>query len=379
MTAFLFVPLLAFTWMVGTAVASQAASFFLAILEATATPVARDFSWRGPSFKSWMRDGIEWPDGIVADYFAKGAYFAYLVVLWGGPAVLVGRLVAGDSPWASVLAGALFWLLFPIGLLSSMSSQTRWTPFRVGLIVAFFRRPIQTLSFYLLSAPILAVLVLTFDLILVHTSKTAVVWAIVLSPLATLMFFVYARLLGRLGLVLTYAFPEEPVERPRRRKRRPPAHAYDPRTRVFGPKEEVPDDPPLRAQPPEMRGIQTPFDGEVTGYGVDYDGTSPLIEEPKPVPTIHKFDDEDDEPIRVAPLPEIPTDRHRIAEEIAKPTEREMALHVSSRAKEPTNPYGVEAVTFLFDPKTVAPWGALTAGLVLMALLQRALDVLRPE
>src|SRR5215208_5652102 len=126
MTAFLFVPLLAATWIVGAAVASQAASFFLAILEATATPTARDFSWRGPSFKSWMRDGIEWPDGFVADYFAKGVYLACRVFLWGGPAILVGRLAAGDSAWATGSAGVLCWLLFPVGLLSSQAAQSRW-------------------------------------------------------------------------------------------------------------------------------------------------------------------------------------------------------------------------------------------------------------
>src|SRR4051812_5164326 len=170
MTAFLFVPLLALAWIVGSAVASQAASFFLAVLEGSATAVARDFSWRGPSFKDWVRDGIEWPDGVIADYFAKGVYLAYLVILWGTPAVLIGRLAAGGTPWVSVVAGAVFWLLFPIGLLSSLSARPRWTPFRPGLFVAFARRPVQTLGFYLLSAPVLAVLVLTVDLTLVHTS-----------------------------------------------------------------------------------------------------------------------------------------------------------------------------------------------------------------
>src|SRR4051794_36204787 len=187
MTAFLFVPLLALTWIIGSAVASQAASFFLAILEATATPVACDVTWRGPSFKDWMRDGIEWPDGPFADFFARGAYLAYLVALWGAPAVLIGRLAAGDSAWASVLTGAVFWLLFPVGLLSSASSRSRWTPFRPGLIIAFLRRPAQTLGFYLLSAPVLAVLVLTLDLVLVHTSKATVVWALALAPVAALM------------------------------------------------------------------------------------------------------------------------------------------------------------------------------------------------
>src|SRR5262245_41499175 len=190
MSAFLFVPLLAFTWIVGAAVASQAASFFLAILEASATPTARDFSWRGPSFRNWMRDGIEWPEGAIADHFAKGVYLAYLVLLWGAPAVVVGRLAAGDTVWASVIAGAAFWLVFPIGLLSSVSGRSRWTPFRPGVLVAFGRRPLETLGFYVLSAPVLAILLLTADLVLVHTSRAAVGWSIALAPVAAVMFFV---------------------------------------------------------------------------------------------------------------------------------------------------------------------------------------------
>jgi hypothetical protein len=226
------------------------------------------------------------------------------------------------------------------------------------------------------------VLVLTVDLVLIHTSKAAVVWALVLSPVASLMFFVSARLLGRLGLVVSFAAPEEPDEdaapRRRRKRRTKPLNAYDPRTRMFSPTEEVPDDPPPDAQPPELPGIETPYDGVVTGYGVDYSGAVP-VEEPRPAPMIHKFDDEDDEPIRVAPAPEISTDRRRVADELANPPEREMALYAKSRVEEPVNPYGFDALSFLFDPKTVAPWGALTVGLMLLALLQRALDMLRPE
>jgi hypothetical protein len=45
----------------------------------------------------------------------------------------------------------------------------------------------------------------------------------------------------------------------------------------------------------------------------------------------------------------------------------------------PANPYGTDAVTFLLNPKTVAPWLALTAGVILLSLMQRGLDLLRPE
>jgi hypothetical protein len=378
MTAPIFVPLLAATWMIGVAVVCVAAALFLAILESSAIPTARGVSWSGSSFKSWMRDGIDWPDEPFVDYFGKGAYLAYLVVLWGGPCVLLARLLFGHSPSTSVAAGGAFWLLFPIGLLSSLASDSRRTPFRLDLLVAFCLRPLQTLGFYVLSAPVLAVLVLTGDLILVHTSKASLVWAVVLTPIASLAFFLYARLLGRLGLVLSFVWAEKPEKKRRPAKRRKPVHAYDPAARVFAPKEEVPDDPPVEAQPPEMPGIETPYDGVVTGYGVDYSG-APVVEEPKPAPIIHKFDDEDDEPIHVADAPEISDDRRVIADRLAKSTERELALHAPSRVEEPTNPYSVETVSFLFDLKTSVPWVTLTACVMLLALMQRGLDMLRPE
>jgi hypothetical protein len=387
MTAYVFVPLLAFAWMIGAAVESLAAAFFLAVLESSASPTARPVSWRGPSFRSWMRDGIEWPEGTIGDHFGKGFYLGYIVLLWGGPAFVLGRLVGGTTVWATVVTGAAFWLLFPIGLLSSMSSVSRWTPFRPGLFVAYARRPLASLSFYVLSAPVLAGLVVCFDLVLIHPTRMAVGGTLALAPVGVLMFFIYARLLGRFGLVLSYAFPEDSAEeeeearpkRRRRKKRRRPINAYDPQTRMFSPTEEISDEPPLGSQPPEMQGIETPYDGVVTGYGVDYSGNPAPIEAPKPAPVIHKFDDEDDEPIIVAPPPEISADRQQVAEMLAASTERELTLHAPSRVAEPPRAYGADTVAFLFNVNTVGPWVALTAGVMLMSVLQRGLDLLRPE
>ncbi|MBO0699776.1 MAG: hypothetical protein J2P46_15370, partial [Zavarzinella sp.] len=170
--AYVFVPLLALTWIVGFAVIAYAAHYFLTIVESSATGTARNLTWRGRPFREWIRDGINWPDEGFLDYFAKAFYFGYLVLLWAGPAVLVGRVaVGGDSPWVTVVAGAAFWLLFPIGLLSSLASESRWTPFWPGLLTSFARRPGKTLGFYVLSAPVLAVLFLTFHLIMFQPDR----------------------------------------------------------------------------------------------------------------------------------------------------------------------------------------------------------------
>lgn len=128
----------------------------------------------------------------------------------------------------------------------------------------------------------------------------------------------------------------------------------------------------------QCHSIQTPYDGEVTGYGVDYSGAVP-VEEPRPAAVVYPGDDEDAAPIRALPPPEISSDRQQVAEKIANPPEHEVALFARSRVDEPANPYGVETVTFLFHPKTVAPWVALTGGIMLLSMMQRALDMLRPE
>jgi hypothetical protein len=381
MTAFLFVPLLAAAWMLGFFVVAISSHYFLTIVESSAVGTARNLSWKGRPFREWIRDGVQWPDDLFVDYFAKAFYLSYIIGLWAGPAILVGRLAAGHSIWSTVIAASAFWLFFPIGLLSSLASESRWTPFWTGIISAFFKRLGKTLRFYLLSAPVMAVLFLAFDLIFVHRNAVDIGWSVALCPIAVLLFFIYARLLGRLGLVITFTQPRlEKETRPRKRKSKRPLHAYDEKTRVFVPKEAVLDEPPLNAQPSELPPIETPYDGPVTGYTVDYLGTSPLIEEPKPAPKIMHFDDDDDTPITVAPPPDIAgTDRQRIAAELAQPSEREMALHFRERPKEPKNPFGVETVSFLFDLKTIDPWMRLTLGLILLAIMQHGLDLLRPE
>ena len=68
-------------------------------------------------------------------------------------------------------------------------------------------------------------MVLTFDLVLIHTSKASVAWAAALAPVAAISFFVYARLLGRLGMVITFVFDQEEAKPDRSRQRRRAAAA----------------------------------------------------------------------------------------------------------------------------------------------------------
>lgn len=367
--AYIFVPLLAFTWMFGLAVVAHAGQYFLSIVESSATDMAQNVPFRGRPFREYIRDGIDWPDEPFADYLFKGFFLGYLVVLWGGPAVLLGRGVADHPVLRLAVAGGVFWLGFPIGVLSSLASGSRWNPFWPGLFVGFAKRPAQTLGFYLLSAPVLAVILVAFDLLLLRVDRVSVQWAIALSPVAVLGFFLYARLVGRFGLALSYSLPAVEAD-PRPAKKRPPRRpraAYDEKHRWGIPTEAIPDDVPE---------LISPYDGPVTGYALDLSGKLPVEESPPPVR--QHFDDEDNSPLGVEPPADVSTERSAMAARLVTPPEHEVALYLTSRPTEPANPYGTATVSFLFDLKTLDPWIRLTAGLVGLALLQRALDALRP-
>lgn len=368
--AFIFVPLLAVTWIVGLAVVAHAGTYLLSIVESSSTGMAVNVNYKGRSFRDWMRDGVDWPDEPFADSLLKGFFASYLVMLCLAPAMLIGR-ASMEGPWATVIAGLVFWATFPVVMLSSLASDSRWCPLYPGLFVGAIRRPFSTIRFYLLTLPVLAVLFLTFDLIFIDRSAVANNWAIGLSMVATLAFFVYSRLIGRYGMVLSYAMPEKKTATARsspKKKRRPP-QAYDPKHRWGIPTEEIPNDVPRLISP----------EGEVEAYGINISGKV-VDEAPRPAPIIHKFDDEDDAPIIVADEDELPpsTERDRVTARLVTPTDREMSLYLRERPTEPSAPFGVSTWAFLFDVQTLVPWVRLTGGVVALALLQRALDLTRP-
>lgn len=377
--AILFVVVLTLAWMVGLAVSAHAAHYFLAIAESSSTAFAHNVSPRGAKPRFVIRNKIDWPDDFVADYFVRMFYMGYMVALVGGPAVLIGRVIAGPTWVATAIAGLAFWIAFPIGQLSSLASGSRWNPLFLELFMAFARRPAKTLAFYVLSAPVVAGIFFTFDVILLRTETVSAFWTIALCPIAVLLYFIYARLIGRLGMVVSFALPRQEVveDKAPKRKRRP--RTYDEKTRWAAPRDTDTDLPAADAQPPNLPGLESPNDGIVTGYGVSYNDASPPPEEPKPAPIVHKFDDEDDSPITIAPLIDARSiERDRISIVMAEPPEEEILLHLRERPREPANPYGAETVTFLLDPKTIDAWLRLTIGLIVMTVLQRALDHLRP-
>src|SRR5262249_26172685 len=143
----------------------------------------------------------------------------------------------------------LFWLLFPVTLLSSFSASSPWVVLRLATLGRMARCPDATAGFYLLTAP----LCLLGGAALYVTLAESHVYA--LPALATVL-FLYARLVGRYARLLDRERPraakkvdpvvrsaaraaqvedpwgapeeEKKKERPRKKKKKRAAQAHDP-------------------------------------------------------------------------------------------------------------------------------------------------------
>lgn len=349
MSAILFIPLLAATWILGLALAVVASHYFLVVLESSASGSEK----------------VVWPEEPMTDWLWKGVYMAWLGGAWVGPFLILGRVASPDAWVRFTFVACSFCLLFPLGMLSSLAAGSPWVPFWPGLFARLGQRPNAVFTFFLLNVPLTVAFVGAFHLMMVR-KETPAGLAVVLAPVAAASFLVYARALGRLGLVLSFTTggENEPVKRKRKRKKK----EEKPRT---GEHEEQ----PVFKQPSELPPIQTPFEGPVTGYDVALDDRP---REPEPTSRRVVDEDEDLTPIPIAesdvdaPPPVRPPIPQASAEELALWDDRDR------RVTEPARPFGATVVTFLGEPRAAKAWFVLAAGLALLGLMVQALRELRP-
>ena len=311
-----------------------------------------------------------------ADYFAKGAYLAYLVVHCGAapatssagsplgtplghrrrrgrvlapvpgrPVVVAVRLVPGGPRSGSeVLA---------VGLCRPAGPDARLLPPH---------------------APVLGVLVLTSTVVLIHTSRAAVDLVAdpgrrsgpsccSSTPASSAVSVVFdfrlprgggrrgggARRGGRRGKEPAQRLrPADPHVRPDRGGVRTTRRSTPSRPRCRGSR------PPTTARLPGTGWITT---GWITPGQCRSRGQS--RRRPSTSSTTRTTSRSG-----CAPAPEVSSDRRRVAEKLANPPEHEMALYAKSRVEGADEPVRGRDGDVLFNPKTVAPWVALTAGLM---------------
>lgn len=331
--AMMFFVLLAGLVIVGAYVFAYASHLFLTVIESTATGF----------------DEVSWPDEPYIDWLWKGVYLLWLAALWLIPLLLVGTRI-GEQHVAFWAAG-LGWLLFPISLLSSMSASSRWIVFSPALLPRLAARFGSLITFYLLTAPLLALVALAIW----WNNRTGGFWPIPVAAFAVAAgLLIYARLFGRLALMVRHT-ADRPEPQPVRRVRdRTPAQvraaSYDP----------VRSGKRIR-QPSELPQVDAPDPEARTGYDLRLDdgphetgkpaGHGWKVHDP---PTSY---DIADGPHHVDPP------RGPIPGRIIKPSEYEKELARTDKSPDvPENPWFNGTFLFPFPPKNRGPLVWLTFG-----------------
>jgi len=250
--AVLFVPVLAASVILGFVFLMFAAHYYLTVMESTGV---------GAKEVTWFSEPI-------LDNAWKLAYMGWLVGLWLGPAYFIGRAVTAgmDSVWWKLaIPLAVFWICYPISQLSSLSATSMWYPLVPDVFARLLQKPLVMIGFLLVSIPVLAVFAVGFK----WAFLTEEAWGLLFAgaPLMVVAGLMYARVIGRLAFALRYTkslFSEK--------KEKKTKTFIETLESIEEKTEEV------FTQPTDLPPINTPYDGELSGYDVKFE------DEPVPKP-----------------------------------------------------------------------------------------------
>lgn len=144
---------------------------------------------------------VAWPSETMPDLIARALPILLLLVIWLTPAGILANALREDFPETPtilrflVLAIPGLWLLFPVGLLSSMISDSPWVVLRLEILRAMTLLFLKTLAFYAATA-LLALVVGAVWYLTVGGQAALVLLA---GPVSAACWLIYARLLGRLA------------------------------------------------------------------------------------------------------------------------------------------------------------------------------------
>ncbi|MFN4258633.1 MAG: hypothetical protein ACK4RK_05000 [Gemmataceae bacterium] len=191
-------------------------------------------------------DEVEWPDEPFTDWVWKAIYVLWIAGVWLVPVGLLLRGGMADRPvaWGSGLV-LVFWLTFPVSLLSALGSNNPWVAVLRPAVLRRMRRKWGLVAiYYAVSGILLAaaagcvIITLRFDYRLIPFGGLG---------LAT-WFLMYARLLGKLGWVLYPRLPagaDEGPLAPPKPKREPSDNGNSPPQRIH----------PAKHRPPRPRWV----------------------------------------------------------------------------------------------------------------------------
>jgi hypothetical protein len=347
--ALLFMSLLVASILVGVCVLAFAARCVLAVIQETASG----------------QDEIVWPDEPYVDWLGHAVLFLELLGIWLVPSALTARLLRevwlpeNGALRVLLLAGPGLWLFFPIGLLSSLSALSRWTPFRWAIVLRLVRVAPAALVVYFLTAILLCAAVVPWYYALFRGRGYLLPVA---AGVAAFVLFVYARLLGRLAFMIqrlrsterTSAQAKARKEKPphSEKKRKPRGDVQDPwaipeeEERKHKSKKRF----PWAEEPsPEKPGYHIPSAEDIEGYGIAADKTNaPEPPTEKPPRSRFAMSPEEYEPIEVQGESEPQAPPETQSELFGQQVRQHMAERIHVRHKLPPHPFIKGVYTFPF-------------------------------
>jgi hypothetical protein len=333
------------------------------------------------------QDAIVWPSEPFQDWLLDAVLFIELLGLWIFPAGLAARMLRRD--WlvdegvlrVLLLAGPGLWLFFPVGLLSSLSSLSRWVPLRWRIVALFLRIAPSAAVFYAVTAVLLGLCAAVWYYTLVAGHGILLLLA---GPLTAAVLLVYARLLGRLAWLiqrlpggvrlksdtdLPVARPDTPAEPRRRRakkkKRKPAAEVHDPwAVPEEGARPRRKKLPWEDTAPPRSRSAcEPPSAFDIEAYAMGSEATPappPEPARPKVYPSPEEY-----EPVPMQPLA---TEEANAPSQAAscRPSQEEIHKRLIERERHedppPKHPLFSGVYTFPWYPSILPQWGLLSLG-----------------
>jgi hypothetical protein len=369
--ALIFLATLAATAVVGTYVLLYAAHSLLVTINGTAVG----------------EDVVRWPDEPILDWMGGALHLIVLALLWLVPIGIIARAVAPTLAPSDKALGFLMlavpalWFFYPIGVLSSLSSASRWVFFRPAIAIALLRLFPYTVLFYLVSA-ILWVGGAALWYVAILTTAS---WVLVLAALVSATgILIYGRLLGRLAWLIHRLNPEKPslpsAELPvvtapkknkaaRKRPRKPASNAVDPWA--------IPEE---EEKPKEKGKVRDPWGREMDepeSYGLARAQTPPIEEAPPPRKRIVE---DDDSPLSMTPPEsEPPREKPQLPPELDAATKRAIEERErGSPAPPPPSPLVSGVYTFPWYEQSMKAWVWLAFGSLLLGFMIRMLMQLVP-
>ncbi len=166
---------------------SYGAACWLAVVEDTASGNQRIFNWQEGS----------WRDSVLTTCYV--GYVASVSIAAGyGTGLLVE--LAGGNFWLGMLPAA--WLLFPILTLSSLEAGQWWVPLTKPIVRSLAQHAGGWLMYYMVSSVVVGGGALVGLLFLTRLPAAGL---LLLGPMWSTIVLIHARLLGRLGSIISVA------------------------------------------------------------------------------------------------------------------------------------------------------------------------------